>query len=171
MRNDYSHIEELIRKFFDGKSSNAEEKELYDFFSREEIPESLSRHRNMFLFFNNDFNCALRNHQDSYPVICRKRKHIKYSNIISGIAASAIIVMVMITYLFSGYNNDFNVNERNYIIKNGVKSYDPDLIEKEKNEIMAFISRKREDSYNIYKLSKLKEEETKSIMRQKYNNN
>lgn len=41
-------IRELIEKFFDGDTTLAEEKKLYAFFSRGNVPESLARYRRMF---------------------------------------------------------------------------------------------------------------------------
>lgn len=46
---EYSHIEELLERYYDGKTSVAEEKTLKDFFTKEEIPAHFSAEREMFL--------------------------------------------------------------------------------------------------------------------------
>lgn len=46
---EYNHIEELLERYYDGKTSVVEEQMLKDFFTKEEIPAHLSAEKEMFL--------------------------------------------------------------------------------------------------------------------------
>lgn len=49
---DYNHIEQLLERYYDGNTSEAEEQTLKDFFSQEEIPSHLSAEKEMFFQFS-----------------------------------------------------------------------------------------------------------------------
>lgn len=46
---DYSHIEALLERYYDAQTSEAEEKQLKDFFFHEEVPAHLQAEKEMFL--------------------------------------------------------------------------------------------------------------------------
>ena len=46
---DYSHIEALLERYYDAQTSEAEEKQLKDFFLHEEVPPHLQAEKEMFL--------------------------------------------------------------------------------------------------------------------------
>ena len=45
------HIEQLLERFFDGQTSNAEEQELYSFFNSSDVPEALKSYQPVFGYF------------------------------------------------------------------------------------------------------------------------
>ena len=54
MEKRYGDIEKLLERFFKGETTNAEERQLYDFFAREEIPESLKPYKELFCYFGEE---------------------------------------------------------------------------------------------------------------------
>ena len=49
--NNDRHIDELMERFFNGETSNAEEQELYRFFARKDVPDHLKKYQPVFGFF------------------------------------------------------------------------------------------------------------------------
>ncbi|MCD8135955.1 MAG: hypothetical protein LUH01_08405 [Parabacteroides gordonii] len=49
--NKQKHIEDLLERFFDGQTSNAEEQELYAFFNSPGVPEALRSYQSVFAYF------------------------------------------------------------------------------------------------------------------------
>ena len=45
---EYTYIENLLERFFEGETSNAEERELYAFFARPDLPEHLKSYKPLF---------------------------------------------------------------------------------------------------------------------------
>ena len=48
---EYKSIEDLLDRFFEGRTSNEEERVLYEFFARPDIPAHLERYREVFGYF------------------------------------------------------------------------------------------------------------------------
>ena len=48
---EYKSIEDLLDRFFEGQTSNEEERVLYEFFARPDIPAHLERSREVFGYF------------------------------------------------------------------------------------------------------------------------
>ena len=48
---EYKSIEDLLDRFFEGQTSNEEERVLYKFFARPDIPAHLERYREVFGYF------------------------------------------------------------------------------------------------------------------------
>ena len=48
---EYIYIENLLERFFEGETSNAEEQELYAFFARPDLPEHLRGYKPVFGYF------------------------------------------------------------------------------------------------------------------------
>ncbi len=52
-------IARLVERFFDGDTSNAEERRLYDFFAREPLPDEWRPYRDMFAYFDGGLSDGL----------------------------------------------------------------------------------------------------------------
>jgi len=126
MKQDYNEIEELIERFFEGQTSNEEERKLYDFFSTENVPERLLPYRPVFAYFETGIKEEESNHQTP------ERKNIqpfrkKKVTIWASIAASILILISFGIYHFTR-EKEFNPYEGSYIIRNGVKITDPKIV-------------------------------------------
>lgn len=125
-------IEELIERFFEGMTSNEEEKELYKFFSSNEIPEHLKKYKPVFEYFEQGIVDETNKNEDIKTIqqqeSPKNRKRLIYT--VSGIAASILIVLSGY-YLFNKDSAEFNPYEGSYIVRNGVRITDMNIIQSE----------------------------------------
>lgn len=135
MTTDYKHIEELLNRFFEGETSNKEEQQLYDFFSRKDIPEHLLRYKPVFNYFESDLKEELIElteptewNQSKESTDNKTRKY--RINILVGIAAS-LLILLMLSPLFLGKASTFNPYEGSYIVRNGKRITDINIIKPE----------------------------------------
>ena len=126
-------IEDLIERFFEGMTSNEEEKELYVFFSQDDIPNHLAKFKPVFEYFNEGIaedavekkkTRTLHQEKTSH----KRRKQILYT--ISGIAAS-ILLLLSAHYILNKNTSGFDPYEGSYIVRNGVRITDMDIIRPE----------------------------------------
>lgn len=130
MKQEYKHIEDLLERFFDGLTSNAEEKELYDFFANKDIPEHLISYKPVFGYFES----GLIEELDSSEGVQGSVKHIHSARKwwITGLGVAAIILLLLsIRPLFINKPDEFNPFEGSYIIRNGECITDLELIQGE----------------------------------------
>ncbi|MCD7935748.1 MAG: hypothetical protein LUG98_02710 [Tannerellaceae bacterium] len=131
MKTDYTHIEQLIELFFEGKTSNQQEEELYTFFRSENVPDSLLRFKPVFDYFD----MTLAEEVPEEVFVPEKKKIVKpfistFWKLVGGVAA-----VVCLFFVLKGYENasntEFYLFEGSYIVRNGVKITEPVLIEPE----------------------------------------
>jgi hypothetical protein len=120
-------IEELINRFFEGLTSNPEEKELYGFFAGEDIPEHLYKYKPVFSYFESGIQNE--NQPDSTWEISLQPKK-KRIWVWIGVAAS-LLVLLGLWVFHPKENQSFDPYEGSYIIRNGVKITDPKAIRPE----------------------------------------
>jgi hypothetical protein len=127
----------LIDRFFEGETSNEEEKTLYACFNRKDIPPALEKYKSVFQHFEKLSSSGDTLEEQRFPSCGRDRgwfhfmpKPSRNFRIISTIAASFAVIIGLGIYK--------NLNDRNfdpykgsYIIRNGVKITDPKTIRPE----------------------------------------
>ncbi|MCF8368398.1 MAG: hypothetical protein K9G76_05090 [Bacteroidales bacterium] len=105
-------IEDLILKYENGETSLAEEEELRDFFSRDQIPVQFKAYGEIFGFFgvskqetiaNPDFDMAILEQIHDMEEPKKTRFYIRYLYPIAGIAASILLIIGL--YFSSYFNN------------------------------------------------------------------
>src|SRR3989339_90583 len=160
MKNDLKYIESLVHKFFEGKTSNMEEKELWQYFSSEEIHSELQDYKDLFRYFGNEFIEELRS--EALPVqfipLRKKRQMKTVWTILSSVAAALILLMVLSRF------NRFDSYEGSYMITNGNKFYNSKLIKEQESEIRKMVAEKDKEYRQIYELSEIKTKEIKDIL-------
>jgi hypothetical protein len=93
---EFSKIEVLLEKYFEGETSIAEENELKDYFSSSNVAEHLEQYRSLFGYFAEAKEQKLAR---EVPLVSKKRKVAWLS-----IAASVVVMLGIGTYSY------FNVN-------------------------------------------------------------
>ncbi|MCL1932709.1 MAG: hypothetical protein FWF53_02700 [Candidatus Azobacteroides sp.] len=141
MEQDYKKIEELIDRFFEGQTTNEEERELYDFFSSENIPESLLPYRPIFAYFETGIK-----EESGHPIIIQSSRN-KRIRIWASIAASLLILISLGIYHFTR-EKDYNPYEGSYIVRNGVKITDPKIVNPKIEKTIEEILRQKKE-YNL----------------------
>lgn len=90
----YEHIEILLDKFFTGETSNAEERELQDFFaSTATLPESLQPYRAMFAWY------AAGMPEEALAGNARP-KRFRWFHLPSAVAASVAVLVAVALFMF-----------------------------------------------------------------------
>ncbi|MBR1401257.1 MAG: hypothetical protein IJ562_06660 [Prevotella sp.] len=106
-------IQQLIERFLNGETTNAEEQALYDYFDGEDIAESLKQYQEMFHWYANGM-----------PAISRHKR--TYVAAILAIAASLLLLVgVGLGYWhYQQQQEEYAIYEGSYIIRDGKKITD-----------------------------------------------
>jgi len=129
---DKNNIENLLERFFEGTTTNQEEKQLYDFFTKEEIPDELKKYKPVFEYFHSGIIKETADEKKGQNII-RKKYALHYKKIIyaiGGIAAS-ILILFSVYSLLNHREKSFNPYEGSYIVRNGIRITDIDAIQPE----------------------------------------
>jgi len=128
MVDEYKNIENLLERFFDGLTSNEEEQQLYDFFSETDIPEHLRKYIPVFNYFETGIIDETKEEKiEIIPIELKKQR--RESTIYWGLGIAASVLLIFSFYFgFVRDSKDFDRYEGSYIVQNGVRITDPDLI-------------------------------------------
>jgi hypothetical protein len=135
-------IEELIDRFFEGLTSNEEEKALYAFFAQENIPEYLQEYKPVFAYFEKGIQAE--NQIDFTPEVSSEPKK-KRIWIWTSVAASLLLV-IGLRIFHPDNNTPSDPYEGSYIIRKGVKITDPEIIRPEIERSLYRVSMQEEIS-------------------------
>ncbi|MFR1236684.1 MAG: hypothetical protein ACLSC9_10235 [Barnesiella sp.] len=133
MNKEKEHIKILLERFWNGSTTNEEEKELYRYFSNKDIPENMKPYRSLFSWFENELPEELTTIHTELPIV--RIKHISWK-IISGIAA-LIILILGTSFYFLRQTPD--LYEGSYIVRNGVRITDLKEIRPELQKTESFV--------------------------------
>lgn len=117
-------IERLIGRFLDGETTGAEERELYAFFSGENVPEALAAYREMFAWFGEGIKEEAQ--EDEIPAIRRSRPARRFR--IWGTAAAVAAVVAVLLIFRPSQTTEPKIYQESYIVRNGVKITDPEIV-------------------------------------------
>jgi len=144
-QNKIEHLKVLINRFFDGDTSNEEERELSILLSEEELPPELMSYKSLFAYFETDLEqelCKIKTSSDisdsefiEITKISHKEVKLRrrlFSNpgmrkrlLFSGVAALLFVFLSVTAYhIIADNSNDFDPYEGSFIVKNGVKITD-----------------------------------------------
>jgi len=128
MIEEYKDIEILIERFFDGLTSNEEEKKLYTFFSGENIPGHLIKYKPVFSYFESGIVEDVIN-EDRKRIKPPAPKSIRNKFIFMGSGIAACLLLAFSIYFgFLRDTRNYDPYEGSYIVQNGVRITDMDLI-------------------------------------------
>lgn len=148
MEQNSKYIEELLERFFEGSTSNAEEQELYKYFWNENtVAPELKKYRPMVQYFDEgiekDLETTFDKKGDAIVGVDKKSINItllkKWMIGISAIAASLLLLFLASPFIGS---NDFNPYEGSYVKKDGLTIYDKAEIEAEQARIEQLVAQK-----------------------------
>ena len=138
MKEDYLKIKNLLERFFEGQTTNDEEQLLYDFFERDDLPDEWLQYKPVMKYFESGLaDEIVDSEQTDMPPLQIEKKNVislakmrKYWITWSGIAASILLILFTTLYLFTD-NDPVDPFAGSYIIRNGVRITDLDLIRPE----------------------------------------
>jgi hypothetical protein len=120
-------IEALVERFFEGATSGAEERELYDYFASDGVPLELEPYRPLFRYIDREMPAALPA-SDARSPLPRRRFAIRTAGI-AAVVAALIAVGAAVGLQKARERNDRFAGS--YIIRNGVRITDPKIIRPE----------------------------------------
>jgi hypothetical protein len=126
-------MEELLERFFDGETSNEEERTLYRFFTREDIPVHLRRYKPVFRYFENGLEKEINLLTGEPAKSIEPLRHMtakRRIRIAAGMAASLLILLIA-GLLFLRKTSAFDPYEGSYIVRDGVRITDISVIRPE----------------------------------------
>ncbi|MDR3062001.1 MAG: hypothetical protein LBU57_07805 [Dysgonamonadaceae bacterium] len=143
MMTHYKYIEELLKRFFDGNTSNKEERELYIFFSGKDVPEHLKSYIPVFDFFETGMDKEFNTCRENNPKVKKLTPNYKKWITLTGIAASVLLLVAVFNKVIKN-DGTFNPYEGSYIIRNGEKIADIELIRPELEATIAKVFKQQE---------------------------
>lgn len=120
-----SNIMQWIERFLDGSTTCAEEQKLYEYFSKKEIAPEAIPYREMMTWYASGMAAPIINH--------KKKRSFSIKHWIYTISIAASIALLC-TLGIKSYNrqsvisDEFSIYEGSYIIRNGEKITDLDII-------------------------------------------
>lgn len=123
------HIENLIERFFEGTTTNKEEKELYAFFNHQDIPPHLEPYLSVFNYFDKELEQELLQEKSIQMPANPKEKPDKPFIFLMSIAA--VIFAFLIFKSFSPPEENTEIAQGSYIKENGNKITDLSIIRKD----------------------------------------
>ncbi|MDR1919122.1 MAG: hypothetical protein LBQ65_05700 [Tannerellaceae bacterium] len=123
---EYKEIESLLERFFEGLTTGEEEGRLYRFFStREDLPQEWAPYRSLFACFEKELPLACT--AESKPFPPRRKRGIVWW----GASVAAAVGLVLLLHSYFHRETVFEPYEGSYLVRNGVRITDLDLIRPE----------------------------------------
>ena len=136
------HIEKLLERFFEGETSNKEEQCLYAFFAGDDVPEHLMQYKQVFNYFDMGIKEEFSETKTEAPV--RKMQRKKWI-LWSGVAASLLALI-----LLNPFAKPFDPYEGSYIIRNGVRIADINIIRPELEAILQQVLQQEKEMDDLF---------------------
>ena len=129
------YIENLIDKFLEGRTTNAEECELYEWFATTDVPDEWSDLKAMFAWYANGMPEKATPAKPKPRMTIRRKWWIATA---AAVAACAAIVIVLLPDTKSeSVMYTYNIYEGSYIVEAGVRYDDIEVIEDDIEELFA----------------------------------
>lgn len=134
------NIEELLNKYFEGETSCDEEKTLRGLFACNEVPEHLQMYRPMFAYFDEEAERDKAIAPASAKRIPVYRRTAIYA--LGGIAAGLLLILGV-----AGIYRQLNGHHGNYMLIDGKRYTDTELIQQEAEAAFTNVSFSREEVF------------------------
>lgn len=144
---EYKQIEDMLERFFEGQTSNEEERILYHFFARTDLPPHLVAYKELFGYFETGIAREFPETPElRIPVrasVFNKRK-LGWALALGAVAAS--FAFLLVNTLLNRQEMPFNPYEGSYIVRNGVVISDLDEIQPELEAIYLKVEAQQRDA-------------------------
>ena len=127
------YIESLVDKFLEGRTTNTEERELYEWFATADVPEEWSDLKAMFAWY------AAGMPEQKAPAEPKPRMtlHRKWWIAAATAACAAIVVVLLPNGKTEPQTQTYNIYEGSYIVEAGVRYDDIEVIEDDIEDLFA----------------------------------
>ena len=131
------HIEYLVERFLDGRTTIAEEKELYEWFATADVPEKWKELKAMFAWYADGMpeqGVSVRKSGDDVPLL---RRSVRLYRWIVGAAVAACATLLWVLWpAMESVEEPMHIYEGSYIVEYGVVCSDMAYIESDIEEMM-----------------------------------
>lgn len=127
------YIESLVEKFLEGRTTNTEERELYEWFATADVPDKWSDLKAMFAWY------AAGMPEQKAPAEPKPRMtlHRKWLIAAATAACAAIVVVLLPNGKTEPQTHTYNIYEGSYIVEAGVRYDDIEVIEDDIEDLFA----------------------------------
>ena len=118
------HIEQLVEKFLDGRTTNAEERELYAWFRSNDVGEEWAELKAMFAWYEagmpEEKEAEIPHIEPLRPRSERRGLWLAVGAV-AGVAASVVVALTVWLTFDNGSSNDLSIYAGSYIVDGGVR--------------------------------------------------
>lgn len=118
------HIEQLVEKFLDGRTTNAEEHELYAWFRSNDVGEEWTELKAMFAWYEagmpEEKEAEIPHIEPLRPRSERRGLWLAVGAV-AGVAASVVVALTVWLTFDNGSSNDLSIYAGSYIVDGGVR--------------------------------------------------
>ena len=129
------YIESLVEKFLEGHTTNAEERELYEWFATADVPDKWSDLKAMFAWYAEGMPEQVAPAEPKPRMTIRRRWRIAVATAVA--ACTAVVVVLLPHDESEPQMNNINIYEGSYIVEAGVRYDDIEVIEDDIEELFA----------------------------------
>lgn len=134
------HIEALVEKFLEGRTSNSEERELYDWFATNDVPEEWSELKEMFAWYAAGMPEAEATEEQSLPPVAPHHPRRSIALRLGGWSVAAAVAIVLGIVIWPEAETTpalTNIYEGSYVVENGIRNDDIDYIHEDIEAVLA----------------------------------
>lgn len=121
------YIESLVEKFLEGRTTNAEERELYEWFATADVPEEWSELKAMFAWYAAGMPDKAALAKPKPRMTIRRRWWVAAAGVVA--ACAAVVVVLLPHGNTEPQMHTYNIYEGSYIVEAGVRYDDIEVIE------------------------------------------
>ena len=129
------YIESLVEKFLEGRTTNAEERELYEWFASADVPDKWSDLKAMFAWYAEGMPEKEAPTQPKPRMTLRRRWWIAAATTVA--ACAAVVVVLLPNGNTEPQVRTYNIYEGSYIVEAGIRYDDIEIIEDDIEELFA----------------------------------
>ena len=129
------YIESLVDRFLEGRTTNAEERELYEWFATADVPDKWSDLKAMFAWYAEGMPDKAAPVKPKPRMTLRRRWRVAAAG---AVAACAAIVIILLPHgNTEPQMRTYNIYEGSYIVEAGIRYDDIEVIEDDIEELFA----------------------------------
>ena len=129
------YIESLVDKFLEGRTTNVEERELYEWFATADVPDKWSDLKAMFAWYAEGMPDKAAAAQPKPRMTLRRRWWVAVAGVVA--ACAAVVVVLLPHGNTEPQVRTYNIYEGSYIVEAGVRYDDIEVIEDDIEELFA----------------------------------
>lgn len=138
-------MEKLLRCFFEGTTTGAEEQTLYVFFRNDDVPAHLLEYKSFFGYVEGGMPGELREIGSELSEYSNQLPAKNHRWLWMGVAAS-LLLFIAAGALLLNTKAAFDPYEGSYIVRNGVRITDPDKVRPEVERTIAMVLEKKQEA-------------------------